>query len=158
MVENILFKKGLREIKENLKQYITVILIAILAVSLFSGIYANYKDFKYKLDDVYTKSNMCDGIVLVSENDPNIANYLNDNNIYYEERLFLTAKVDSYNINIATFNENSTLNKAIYTSEDYDSNSVLVSDNFLTKTETKIGDIINLELDGLNILGFNLND
>ena len=30
MVENILFKKGLREIKENLKQYITVILIAIL--------------------------------------------------------------------------------------------------------------------------------
>ena len=158
MVENILFKKGLREIKENLKQYITVILIAILAVSLFSGIYANYKDFKYKLDDVYTKSNMCDGIVLVSENDPNIANYLNDNNIYYEERLFLTAKVDSYNINIATFNENSTLNKAVYTLEDYDSNSVLVSDNFLTKTETKIGDIINLELDGLNILGFNLND
>ena len=50
MVKNVLFRKTLREIKENINQYITVIIIAILSVTLFTGIYANWQDFAYKVD------------------------------------------------------------------------------------------------------------
>ena len=57
--------KVAREIKTNWKQYLSVIVIATLAVTLFTGILANYRNFQYKLDDIYEKSNMCDAIIMV---------------------------------------------------------------------------------------------
>lgn len=152
MVENILFKKGLREIKENLKQYITVIIIAILAVSLFTGIYANYKGFSNKLTDIYTKSNMCDGIILTKGNNDSFKDELNNANIYYEERIYLTADVNSTNVNVITFNDSSVLNKPAYMSVDkLDANLVLVDEGFLKNLELEIGDTFILKLPNLNL-------
>ena len=39
MVKDILFVKAVREMKNNFKSYISVILIATLAVTLFTGIW-----------------------------------------------------------------------------------------------------------------------
>ena len=45
MVNGALKIKALREVKTNFKQYLAVVLIAALAVTLFTGIWANYRGF-----------------------------------------------------------------------------------------------------------------
>ncbi len=158
MVEHILFKKGLREIRENLKQYITVILIAILAVSLFTGIYANWQNFKYKLDTIYTRSNMCDGIIMTSGNSTDLTDYLEKQDIYFEQRLYVTAKMDSYNLNVLTFKADSTLNKPAYMSiSTLTTQDVLVDEGFITKTGVQIGDQITVNISNVSSLGLPLD-
>lgn len=157
MVKNVLFKKDLREIKENIKQYMTVIIIAILAVALFTGIYANWQDFKDKVDTIYQRSNMADGIITSSGNQKDIKTYLDGEDITYEERLYLTAKVDSYNVVVMTFNENSTIDVPAYQSvDDITSNMVLVDENFLIKTELNVGDTFTLTVPSLTNMLDNL--
>ncbi len=150
MVDSVLFKKTLREIKENFKQYITVILIATLAVALFTGIYANWQNFSYKLDTIYELSNMADGIITTSGNTDLEREFLTD--VTYEERLYLTAKVNSNDVIIASFNEESTINTPAYsTVSEIDSNTVLVDENFLSTTGLSIGDSFTVSISGLSI-------
>ena len=49
---SILGIKVAREIKSNWKQYLSVILIAALAVTLFTGIWSNYRSFQDKLNTI----------------------------------------------------------------------------------------------------------
>ena len=63
---DVLKVKVVREIKSNFKSYLSVILIAALAVTLFTGIWANYRDFQDKLNEIYTASSMCDGMITMN--------------------------------------------------------------------------------------------
>ena len=78
---SILGIKVAREIKSNWKQYLSVILIAALAVTLFTGIWSNYRSFQDKLNTIYQESNMCDGIVMVKNYKKKIKIYKKNNDI-----------------------------------------------------------------------------
>ncbi len=159
MVKNVLFRKTLREIKENINQYITVIIIAILSVTLFTGIYANWQDFAYKVDLIYQKSNMADAIVMTDNNQQDIKTYLDSNSINYEERLYLLGTVKNYNVIVASFNEKSTIDIPAYASVDkIDASMVLVDENFLIKNELNINDTFTLNVSNINILGIELSN
>ena len=62
----VLHRRIRREIRENFLQFLAVILIAFLAVTLFCGLTANYKKLERRVDDVYTRGNMPDVFVLTT--------------------------------------------------------------------------------------------
>ncbi len=87
MVGNVLNVKVVREIKNNFKTYLSVILIAALAVTLFTGILANYQNFNDRLEYIYQEANMCDGIVMTKSRNEELEAYLSEQEIFYEKRI-----------------------------------------------------------------------
>lgn len=147
MVKNVLNIKVLREIRYHFKTYLSVIFIATLAVTLFTGIWANYKNFNDRLNHIYQEANMCDGIVMVNEYDERIEAILSEQADYYEKRIYLPAKNENNNVYLATFNNQSNLNLPFTSSVDkLDASMVLVDQNFLTRNQLEIGSRIQLEL------------
>lgn len=139
--------KVLREIKSNFKQYLSVILIATLAVTLFTGIWANYKNFDDQLNHLYEQSNMCDGIVMTKSYDEDLNKYLNSLNVTYEKRIYMPAKSVNHNVYAVVFDENHTLNKPSSMSiSTLTTDSVLVEENFLEKNNYKVGDVFPVEI------------
>lgn len=136
MVKNVLTIKALREVKANIKNYLAVILIACLAVTLLTGIYANWQNFRYKVDDIYTKSNVANGYVLAdSKTISEISTYLNDNNIDYEKRLYVPIKSGSDSFSLYMFTDNIKYNKPVYLEDDLNTNEIYVSETYLEKHE-----------------------
>ena len=70
--KSILQIKVGREIKSNWKQYLSVVFIACLAVTLFTGILANYRNFEHQLAEIYQTSHMCDAIIMTKTYDEQI--------------------------------------------------------------------------------------
>lgn len=104
-VASILFKKSLLSLKENFKQFLSIIFIIAIAVTLFVGLQANYKSISSRVDDMYKKGNMADLFATYSlftekDNDiEEIRNYLNyDVNV--DTRLNISAKVEGRSTNI----------------------------------------------------------
>lgn len=56
----VLRKRIKREIRTSFKQFISVILIAALAITLFCGLTANYKKLERRVDKLYEASNVAD--------------------------------------------------------------------------------------------------
>lgn len=148
MVGNPLNVKVLREIKNNFKTYLSVILIATLAVTLFTGIFANYKNFDDRLQYIYQEANMCEGIIMTNMHDEKIKEYLDEKEVYYEERMYFIGTSGSHNVYLTTFDKNSTLNLPYQTSlsESISSSMVLVEENFLNRADLKIGDSFDVDL------------
>ncbi|MDE7263543.1 MAG: hypothetical protein K2N64_02635 [Anaeroplasmataceae bacterium] len=141
MVRNVLNVKVAREIKNNFKTYLSVILIATLAVTLFTGIFANYKNFNERLDHIYQEANMCDGIIMTKAYNPEIEEYLKTNEVFYEKRIYMGGTTQNIDLYLASFQEESTLNQP-YQSSLYplNSNMVFVDEKFLSRTNKEIGE------------------
>lgn len=141
MKRSMLNIKVLREIKSNFKQYLSVILIASLAITLFTGIWSNYKNFEERLQYLYDESNMCDAIVTTKTYDADLEEYLTSLDTNFEKRIFIPAKSATQNIYAVIFQETDTMNRpASTTVEQITGQTVLVEENFLAKTGLKIGD------------------
>lgn len=56
----LLRKKNFREIKKNWKQFLAVILIAALAITLFSGLTASWKTLERRVNKLNSQGNMLD--------------------------------------------------------------------------------------------------
>ncbi|MDE7385165.1 MAG: FtsX-like permease family protein, partial [Anaeroplasmataceae bacterium] len=125
-----------------------VILIATLAVTLFTGVFANYKNFNDRLDYIYQEANMCDGIIMTNTYNEEIEDFLKDRNVTYEKRLYLPASTGNIDLYLASFTKDSTLNLPFSTSltEPLTSDMVLVDEKFLTRTNKEIGDIFNVDI------------
>ncbi|MDE6656776.1 MAG: ABC transporter permease, partial [Anaeroplasmataceae bacterium] len=152
MVRYVLNIKVVREIKNNFKTYLSVILIATLAVTLFTGIFANYKNFDERLDHIYQEANMCDGIIMTNTYSEEIKEYLDSKNVFYEERLYLPATSGKLDLYLASFSDVSTLNLPYKTSldEEITPDMVLVDERFLDRTNSKIGDSFEVDISVLN--------
>ena len=127
---DVLKVKVVREIKSNFKSYLSVILIAALAVTLFTGIWANYRDFQDKLNEIYTVSSMCDGMITMNSADEDVENYLKEKSVTYQKRIFATAKVDGKSVYIATFSADDKLDLPYSSSVKVDEYGVYADENF----------------------------
>ncbi|MDE5714839.1 MAG: ABC transporter permease [Anaeroplasmataceae bacterium] len=145
-MRHVLNVKVLREIKNNFKTYLSVILIAALAVTLFTGIFANYKNFNDRLEHIYQEANMCDGIIMLKNYDGTIEEDLKNENIYFEKRIYYPTKYENNNIYLVTFDDHSKLNQPYSNSVGtIDSSMVFVDANFLNRNHLSIGDEIHCE-------------
>lgn len=68
-LSGILRKKILREIRGNFKQFLALILIATLAVTLFVGLSSNARGLQNRLDKLYHDGNIADIFVYVADYD-----------------------------------------------------------------------------------------
>ena len=133
MVNGALKIKALREVKTNFKQYLAVVLIAALAVTLFTGIWANYRGFQDKLSYIYEKSAMCDGIITMERSDSDVENFLKEKGVSYQTRIFMTAKADGKSVYVATFSKSDTMNKPFGENGEIDENGIYCDENFVKK-------------------------
>lgn len=133
MVNGALKIKALREVKTNFKQYLAVVLIAALAVTLFTGIWANYRGFQDKLSYIYVKSSMCDGIITMERADSDVENFLKEKDVSYQTRIFMTAKADGKSVYVATFSKSDTMNKPFGENGEIDENGIYCDENFVKK-------------------------
>ncbi len=142
MVGNVLNVKVAREIKNNFKAYLSVILIATLAVTLFTGIYANYRNFDERLAYIYQEANMCDGIIMTKTYNEQVKEFLDEKNVAYESRIYMVGSYGNMDLYLATFTKDSNLNLPYETSleEELTSNQILVDNTFLSRTGLLIGD------------------
>lgn len=127
---DVLKVKVVREIRSNFKSYLSVILIAALAVTLFTGIWANYRDFQDKLNEIYTVSSMCDGMITMNSADEDVENFLKEKSATYQKRIFATAKVDGKSVYIATFSADDKLDLPYSSSVKVDEYGVYADENF----------------------------
>lgn len=127
---DVLKVKVVREIKSNFKSYLSVILIAALAVTLFTGIWANYRDFQDKLNEIYTVSSMCDGMITMNSADEDVENFLKEKSVTYQKRIFATAKVDGKSVYICTFSADDKLDLPYSSSVKVNEYGVYADENF----------------------------
>lgn len=71
MKTNILAKMTARDIAKNILQYLSMIIINILAVTLFCGFISNAKTLEKTLNEYYDDSNLTDIICQYSVITPN---------------------------------------------------------------------------------------
>ena len=74
----LLRKKNFREIKKNWKQFLAVILIAALAITLFSGLTASWKTLERRVNKLNSQGNMLDLIIYTNNADNEVINYLEE--------------------------------------------------------------------------------
>lgn len=142
---DVLKVKVVREIKSNFKSYLSVILIAALAVTLFTGIWANYRDFQDKLNEIYTVSSMCDGMITMNSADEDVENFLKEKSVTYQKRIFATAKVDGKSVYIATFSADDKLDLPYSSSVKVDEYGVYADENFAKNH--KCGEVFSVTTD-----------
>lgn len=142
---DVLKVKVVREIKSNFKSYLSVILIAALAVTLFTGIWANYRDFQDKLNEIYTVSSMCDGMITMNSADEDVENFLKEKSVTYQKRIFATAKVDGKSVYIATFSADDKFDLPYSSSVKVDEYGVYADENFAKNH--KCGEDFNVTTD-----------
>ena len=56
----LLLRKCFREILRNIKQYISIIFIIAISITLYTGLDANALGLKNRVEDVYVKGNIAD--------------------------------------------------------------------------------------------------
>ncbi len=143
----VLRRKVVSEIRTSYLQYLSVILIAMLAVTLFTGIYANYKNFDDRLNHIYEITNMSDLTITYQGYDAKDEEFLKSLDVEYERRIYITGKTGTTNINIIVFDENTKMCLPTELSkENYTTHDILVDKNFLSKKGIKIGDTIDVEI------------
>jgi ABC-type antimicrobial peptide transport system permease subunit len=107
-VLKMLFKKTFRDLKSSVKQFISIVFIIGIAVTLFVGLQANYSSLKARVNDMYDNGNVADIFLtydLINEKDKDEENIKNlfpyEYDITSEKRLIMPSKVQSANSNLA---------------------------------------------------------
>lgn len=146
-LSNILFKKTRRELVKNFLQYLAIIFITTLAVTLFSGLSSNASALEKRVEEIYEIGNVADiwtQVDIVSVNDRNEITYLAGPNSKTEQRLILPSFVEKRNTNAIIVDYMPSINKPYQISDNY----IDEQGNFFLLDETT--------LNGLNELGASL--
>ena len=143
----VLFKMTLREIKSNFKQYIALILISFLAVTLFIGLTSNSKALQARVDDLYNQSNIADVFVYVdSTKDEEKGKLLNLEGVEsIEERLNCTGYADSRAATFFIAPEDNKMNQ-YYSLDEGGSRGFLIDEHYKELSQKKVGDNIIFSL------------
>ena len=74
----ILFKMGLRSVKQNFLQFLSIIAIGGIAITLFVGLLANVESFENRVSTTYEKGNLPSLWVTTNDHDPGDAEILQE--------------------------------------------------------------------------------
>lgn len=142
----ILRKARIREVIRNYKSFLSIILIAALCVALFTGLFANYKNFEIKVNRFYDETSMADYFITTKSYDAedavNLKREISEIR-KIEERIYLPLQHENRTFTLIGADENSEISVPIITEGE---RGVLVSPAFLTNMDCKIGDRITLFL------------
>lgn len=151
----MLFKKMLRDIKKNLSQFITIFLMTLIGVMVYSGIEAYMYGMKYTADTFYSENNLQD-INLIGTNftDSDLETIKNIDNVKDAERRLtipVTVVSDEDKALSLTFIESNNISKFyVYDGVEFDKDkSGIWLDNFYCEhNNLKVGDTIKFTYDG----------
>ncbi len=139
----LLGKINRRKIVKNFGQFISIIVITLLAVTLAVGLDSSARTLEGKLDLLLDETNFADGIVYgeIDNNDTHVFDILQ---YEYQKRLQLSAKSNSLDVDLLISDGIATINTPY--AEDYNG-GVYVTYDYARIYNYKIGDTITLDID-----------
>ena len=135
-------KVGVKTFKENLYQFIALIFIGIISVTIYIGLMANALTFSSRIEDMYTKSNIADLSVTLdprhkdTENDEKKISEIIGDKGKIEKRFYTYATLNSYNAILTVSDKYPTINKEsrfLATSSEQTDDNFFVIDRNTTK-------------------------
>ena len=167
----LLFKMGFQTFKKNLTQFLALIFIGMISVTIFIGLVCNALTFQDRVSTIYKRSNFAD--VFVTTNPKNKVDLADEENIAkitdgkgtFEKRFYAYASVNSFNALFAVSEKYPTINKEssiIEKSDEQTIDNFFVIDRNITQKyainklqdgkDINVGDIATVTLD-LSIFG-----
>ncbi len=160
-LSNILFKKTRRELVKNFLQYLAIIFITTLAVTLFSGLSANAEVLETRVNQIYEAGNVADiwtQVDMVSAKDRRYIDEIIGEGAKVEERLILPSFVEKRNTNAIVVDNMPSINKPYVLSERYqdeDGNFFILDETTISGlnefgAKVEIGSKVNVSLSNSN--------
>lgn len=162
----ILVKKCIRDIVRNLKQFIAIIFIVAVAVTLFVGLQANSKEFERRVNIVYEQGNIADIWVTISpdlfsttemdEQYNELVEINGGNKENVEKRLYLPTSINNLSTNALISKNYPKINTAyeLEITSDFNTNNFFVIDKdfisryeLMTGKEIALGDTLTITID-----------
>lgn len=139
----ILLKMQLRNIKKHIGQFLSIIMIGAIAVTLFVGLYSNSMVFDDQIQTVFDQGNVADLYVTCDdfkqEDEDFIKSLTEENGDQFEERLYLPATINNKNIYLGVVDSMPSISKPygdLYTDNTFtDDNFVLLDYQMIAKEE-----------------------
>lgn len=155
-----LAKMSIRNIKQNVMQFISIIAIGAIAMTLFVGLLANADVFQAQVDDVYSQGNLASIYVTCQTYDKDdyssLSSFLDEGD-EIDSRYYLPATLNSYSIYLTVVHSLPSISKPygeIETSEENSETDFLYVDNDLKNTSGSfqsdlysLGDEITFSMD-----------
>ena len=150
----MLRKKMIRDIKQNLSQFITIFLMVFIGVMAYSGIESYMEGMKQTANNFYTQNNLQDLNVMGALSKENIDTIKQIENVKNAEgKLNVSAVLDDNNDITLSMNfiESNEISKFyIVEGKEFDANTkgVWLDNFFAQENNLKIGDILKIKYDG----------
>ena len=151
----MLFKKMLRDIKSNLSQFITIFLMILIGIMVYSGINAYMDGMTYTGNSFYKNNNLQDFNVvgtLTKEDLDSIKKIKHVKNV--EAKLVVTTQTDKGNVLNTSFIESNKISKFhVYEGEKFnkDKKGVWLDYDYAKLNKIKVGNTISIKYDQLNL-------
>lgn len=142
--KKVLRKARIREVIHNYKSFLSIILIAVLCVALFTGLFANYKNFDIKVSSFYDTTNMADYFITTKAYDEKDLEGLRSSVSEIkeiEERVYLPLQYENKIFTLIAADEDSVISKPILKEG---KPGVLVSPTFISAMGCAVGDTVTL--------------
>ena len=151
----MLNKKMIRDIKKNLSQFITIFLMVMIGVMAYSGIKAYMDGMSESANKFYLENNLQDLNVMGSFSDSDLEKIKNIAGIVDAEgKLALTGTSDNDTTLLLSFIETNNISK-FYVIDgegfDADKSGVWLDNFYAIENNIKVGDIISVKYDGLEL-------
>ena len=150
----MLRKKMIRDIKQNLSQFITIFLMVLIGVMAYSGIESYMEGMKKTADNFYTDYNLQDLNIMgkLSEKDVETVKQIDDVKNAEGKLNISTILEDNTDITLSmNFIETNEISKFyIVDGEKFDSNTngIWLDNFFAQENNLKVGDTLKLKYDG----------
>ena len=150
----MLRKKMIRDIKQNLSQFITIFLMVFIGVMVYSGIESYMEGMKQTANNFYTQNNLQDLNVMGSLSKENIETIKQIDNVKNAEgKLNVSTVLDDNNDITLSMNfiESNEISKFyIIEGKEFDANTkgVWLDNFFAQENNLKIGDTLKIKYDG----------
>ena len=153
MVRGTLFKKSLRDMRKSKAQFISIFIMATLAVTIMTGLDSIWFTVQNNADTMYNATNLSDLWVTVqnpSEQDLWAIRKI-DGVTQVEKRFSTDADTDlpGATLHVYALNDRSTLDQPEIQEGRFSKNGAVLDSSFAKVHNLKVGDTISIKLDGI---------
>ena len=144
----LLFKKLLRSVKTNYKQFLSVIAISFLAICLFCGLTSNAKNLEDRVNYLYDETNVAEVYLTTTSNQNLKLDKLKEVKgvTDVEERIYYPVTNDKRTIYLICEKESNKLSHPMLVEGE---EGFLITDTYSSAFEVNIGDDIMLSIDNI---------